>query len=191
MATNVIGCAYLTYALLPKLTASASARIVTLSSFLANSTSESALTARMRDIGGLKETETTSDIYNQSKALVTLWSQALQLRLRASPATAHILVASCDPGLVATAIQTKTQSSMYTSCASCWSGLFGKTSAQGAVPVVFCATSGEVAAHGGAMWSEGPRVRLMQLKSYFTAANRDLAFETINKAIEGMGRKAF
>ena len=56
--------------------------------------------------------------------------------------------------------------------------------------MTFCATSAEVAAHPGAVWTEGPRVRLMPLKPYFNAENRDLAWAAINAAIKATGRDA-
>ena len=72
----------------------------------------------------------------------------------------------------------------------CLVPIFAKTPAGGAVPVVFCATSAEVAAHPGAVWTEGPRVKLMPLKPYFNDKNRDAAWVAINTAIQETGRDA-
>ena len=58
------------------------------------------------------------------------------------------------------------------------------------MPLIFCATSAEVAAHPGAVWTEGPRVKLMPLKPYFNAENRDAAWAAINAAIKATGRAA-
>ena len=66
-----------------------------------------------------------------------------------------------------------------------------KGPAAGAVPITFCATSPEVATHGGAVWTEGPRVRLMApLEPFFNDANRDAAFSAINKVLRTAGRGA-
>ena len=72
----------------------------------------------------------------------------------------------------------------------CLVPLFAKTPAGGAVPLTFCATSAEVAAHPGAVWTEGPRVKLMALKPYFNEKNRDAAWIAINAAIVATGRSA-
>ena len=74
----------------------------------------------------------------------------------------------------------------------CLVPIFAKTPAGGAVPVVFCATSAEVAAHPGAVWTEGPRVKLMPLKKRcFNDKNRDAAWSAINAAIKATGRSAW
>jgi hypothetical protein len=70
---------------------------------------------------------------------------------------------------------------------SCVVSLIGKTPAQGAVPLVFCATSAEVAANPGAVWTQGPRPKLMPLKPYF-AQSSDAAWAAINAAIRATGR---
>lgn len=191
LGTNVIGCAALTYGLLPLVVASPSARIIVLSSAMVHRSSASAIAARFADVGGARAASTTVAIYAESKVIVTLWAAALQRALRATPAAAHVLVASCDPGTVDSGIQNKTQGGCFGAVLRFGFPLVAKTPALGAVPVVFCATAADVAAHGGATWTEGPRVRLLALKSYFNDANRDAAFKAVNAAIEGTGRKSF
>jgi hypothetical protein len=58
------------------------------------------------------------------------------------------------------------------------------------MPVTFCATSGEVAAHPSAVWTEGPRVKLMALKPHFNDENRGAGWVAINAAIKATGRDA-
>lgn len=73
--TNVIGCAHLTYGLLPLVSASPTGRIVILSSFYVSSCTQRSISARLLDVGGVRETSTTLAHYNESKVLVTLWGQ--------------------------------------------------------------------------------------------------------------------
>lgn len=119
---------------------------------------------------------------------------ALQRALRASPASKHVLVASCDPGIVVTNIfdKDKVQATMFMSFLRCCGlSLLGKSPEKGAEPVVNCATSPHVADHGGAMWAEGPVMRLYPLPAaYFTRENSDAAFAAINVAIKSTGRPA-
>ena len=190
LATNTIGCAYLTYQLLPLLAASRTARIVILTATIVGASSAKAIAARLADVGGCKDTPSNFAAYTDSKVLVSLWGQALQIALRANPATAHVLVASCDPGPVNTSIVSKTKSSCLTSFLSVVVSLVGVAPAKGAVPVIFCATSPEVAAHGGTVWAQGPNVKLMKLKPYFNDENRDATFAAINAAIRKAGRAA-
>jgi NAD(P)-dependent dehydrogenase (short-subunit alcohol dehydrogenase family) len=188
LASNVIGCAHLTYGLLPSLSASPHSRIVILSSGMVHQSSSSAILKRFQDIGGVKDNSTTLATYAESKVLISLWGQALQIALRNQPQTSHILVASCDPGAVNSGIANKTQAGLFTSVLAFVFPLISKTPELGAVPVIFCATSSAIKDHGGDVWTEGPNVKLMKLKSYFNSSNRDLAFKGINDVIKSTGR---
>jgi hypothetical protein len=68
--------------------------------------------------------------------------------------------------------------------------MFGKTPAQGAIPVTFLATAADVASHPGAVWDEGPRVKLAKVKPYVTDENSAAAWTAINAAIKATGRAA-
>jgi len=201
LGTNLIGCAYLTYGLLPQVIASPSGRIIITSSWYAAECESGAFEARLRDVGGRRDTTSSMPLqYNQSKALQTMWAEALQLRLRAAPSSAHVLVASVNPGAVATSIfdADKSQPTCFM-----WfvrniaTKIICVSAEQGALPLLACATSPEVAKNPGAMFgSPGPsnagfKVKLFQLpKGLFTHKNRDAAFAAINSAIESTGRKA-
>jgi len=188
LASNVIGCAHLTYGLLPCLSASPNSRIVILSSGMVHQSSQSAISKRLRDIGGFKDESTTLATYAESKVLVSLWGTALQIALRVNPKTSHILVASCDPGAVNSGIANKMQPGILTSALQMIFPFISKTPELGAVPVIYCATSPEIKDHGGEVWTEGPRVQVMKLKGYFNTANRDAAYNGINDVIISTGR---
>ena len=187
LASNVIGCAHLTYGLLPCLSASSNSRIVILSSGMVHQSSQPAISKRLLDIGGLKDVSTTLATYAESKVLVSLWGTALQITLRANPKTSHILVASCDPGAVNSGIANKMQPGFLTSALQMIFPLISKTPELGAVPIIYCATSPEIKDHGK-VWTEGPRVQVMKLKGYFNTANRDAAYKGINDVIISTGR---
>jgi len=184
----VIGCAHLTYGLLPSLSKSPTARIVILSSGMVHQSSVSAISKRLLDVGGVKDTTTSLSTYAESKVLISLWGQALQDSFLLQPQLSHILVASCDPGAVNTGIQNKTQSSLLTIALAFIFPLISKTPALGAVPVVFCATSPLIKDNKGAVWTEGPRVSLMKLKSYFNKENQKATLKAINTALISAGR---
>lgn len=201
LGTNAIGCAYLTYRLLPLVAASRTGRIIVTSSWYAAEVSPRAFAARLQDVGGRHDASSAMDAqYNQSKALQTMWAEALQLKLRAAPGTAHVLVASANPGAVATSVfdPDKTQPSCFM-----WfvrnfaSKLICVPADKGAMPLLACATAPETAEHPGAMFgAAGPanagfKMQLFKLPAkLFTSANRDAAFEAINAAIVSTGRKA-
>ena len=137
--------------------------------------------------------------YNQSKALQTMWAEALQLKLRTTPASAHVLVASANPGAVTTSVfnTDKVQPSCFT-----WfvrnvaSKLIKLVSAdRGAMPLLACATAPEVENSPGAVFGAagtsnlGYTMQLFKLpKALFTSSNRDTAFAAINAAIVSTGR---
>jgi len=201
LGTNVLGCAYLTYGLLPQVAASRSGRIVVTSSWYAADCAPRAFAARLLDVGGRRDASSSMPLqYNQSKALQTMWAAALQRALRAAPATAHVLVASANPGAVASGVfdADKVQPSCFM-----WfvrnvaSKLICVSAERGALPLLACATSPEVAKHPGAMFgaagpaNSGSEMRLFKLPAaLFTDANRDAAFAAINAAIVSTGRKA-
>ena len=188
LATNVIGCAALTYALLPQLAAAPAARIITLSSAMINMSSARDIAARLADVGGAREAATTHGIYAQSKVVISLWAQALQRALRAEPATARIQVFSCDPGTVNTGIQHKSSAGLVNNFLSFVFPFIGKTPEAGAVPVLHLASADVPAEQGGAVFTEGPRVRLFKTPAYMDEANRDAAFAAVNAALRGKGR---
>jgi NAD(P)-dependent dehydrogenase (short-subunit alcohol dehydrogenase family) len=201
LGTNAIGCAYLTYGVLPCVVASPTGRIVNTSSWYGADCAPAALEARLADVGGRRETASDMAVhYNESKALQTMWGEALQLKLRDSPSSAHVLVASANPGAVATGVfdTDKTQPTCFMWFVRNVAIKFIAVSAErGAQPLLACATSPEVAKHPGAMFgAAGPAnsgfdARLFPLpKALFTAANRDAAFAAINAAITSTGRKA-
>jgi NAD(P)-dependent dehydrogenase (short-subunit alcohol dehydrogenase family) len=201
LGTNTIGSAYLTSCLLPQVAASRTGRIIITSSWYAAECSPRAFAARLQDVGGRRDAASAMDLqYNQSKALQTMWAEALQLKLRAAPGTAHVLVASVNPGAVATSVfdAEKVQPSCFM-----WfvrnfaSKLICVPADKGAMPLLACATAPEVADNPGAMFgAAGPanagfKAQLFKLPGkLFTSANRDAAFEAINAAIVSTGRKA-
>ncbi len=116
------------------------------------------------------------------------------------PATAHILVASVNPGAVATSVfeADKVQPSCFM-----WfvrnvaTNIICVSAEKGAMPLLACAKSPSVADHPGAMFgSAGPanagyEMRLFKLPAaIFTGANRDAAFAAINAAIVATSRTA-
>jgi hypothetical protein len=103
-------------------------------------------------------------------------------------ATARIQVYSCDPGAVNTGIQHKSSAGLITNILSLMFPLIGKTPEAGAVPVLHLATAAIPAEQGGAVFTEGPAVRLFKTPSYMSEANRDAAFAAINAALRDKGR---
>lgn len=230
LGTNMMGCAHLTYGLLPQIIASPTGRIVTVhhevcvrcpavparapnshrerplppplprSSWYAADCSPAAFALRLKDVGGRKDESTAMDRqYNESKALQTLWTEALQLALRAESASAHVLVASANPGAVLTDIfdVTKAQPSCFM-----WfvrniaTKIITVRADRGAMPLLACATSPLVASHPGLMFgapgpgNDGLKLRLFALpKKLFNGANRDLAFKAINAELVASGRE--
>ena len=201
LGTNTIGCAYLTYGLLPQIIASPTGRIVITSSWYAAECEPRAFEARLQDVGGRRDTDSSMPLqYNQSKALQTMWAEALQMKLRDTPSSAHVLVASANPGAVATSVfdVDKTQPTCFM-----WfvrnvaSNLICVSSEKGAMPLLACATSPELAKNPGSMFgaagpsNSGSKMQLFKLpKKLFTPSNRDAAFAAINAAIVSTGRKA-
>ena len=200
LGTNMMGCAHLTYGLLPQVIASPTGRIVITSSWYAADCSPAAFALRLKDVGGRKdETSAMDRQYNESKALQTMWAEALQLALRAKSASAHVLVASANPGAVLTDIfdVTKAQPSCFM-----WfvrnvaTKIITVRADRGAMPLLACATSPLVASHPGLMFgapgpgNDGLKLRLFALpKKLFTSANRDLAFAAINFELVAAGRE--
>ena len=92
LGVNVIGTAHLTHGLLPLVAASASGRIVVLSSDMVKMVPAADLEKRLADVGGRTATESTMAMYSQSKALNTLYAAALQARCSASQSAKHVVV---------------------------------------------------------------------------------------------------
>ena len=108
LATNLIGLAYLTNALVPNVSASRTGRIIIVTATpVGQFSSAAAIAARLRDVGGMRDTTTTFGSYLDSKVFASLYGQALQRHLAARAGSKHVLVASCDPGAVSTPIQAK------------------------------------------------------------------------------------
>ena len=200
LGTNTIGCAYLTYGLLPQISASPTGRIIITSSWYAAECSPASFAQRLKDVGGRQDTTSAMDRqYNESKALQTMWGEALQIAVRAERASAHVLVASANPGAVMTSIfdAEKVQASCFM-----WFvrnialNIITVTADRGAMPLLACATASMVASHPGAMFgapgpgNSGLKMQLFKLpKDLFTNANREAAFAAINAAIVATGRK--
>ena len=127
-------------------------------------------------------------VYAESKVVLTLWGQVLQVALHKSPSTRHVLVAPCHPGAINSGIQHKLKPALWTYLLTCFFPLNSKTPAQGAVPVMHCATAGEVAQHGGHMWGKGPTMKLFKPLPRFTDATRDAAMAAVNAALKDAGR---
>jgi hypothetical protein len=64
----------------------------------------------------------------------------------------------------------------------------GKTPEAGAVPALHLASADIPAEQGGAVFTEGPKVRLFKTPAYMTEANRDAAFAAINAVLRSKGR---
>ena len=107
LATNLIGLAHLTNSLVSNVSASPNGRIVIVTATPVQWSSDGAIAARLRDVGGKHDTATTFGSYTDSKVFASLYGQALQRHLSAREGSKHVLVASCDPGGVNTPIQGK------------------------------------------------------------------------------------
>jgi NAD(P)-dependent dehydrogenase (short-subunit alcohol dehydrogenase family) len=117
LATNLIGLAHLTNSLVPNVSASPTGRIVIVTATPVKWSSEGAIAARLRDVGGKGDTATTFGSYTDSKVFASLYGQALQRHLAARAGSKHVLVASCDPGGVNTPIQGKMVPGLLTTLA--------------------------------------------------------------------------
>lgn len=138
-----VGTAYLTAKLLPLLAKSPSPRIVVVSSGSIGFLNESKFLTFMEDLTGENLTVSNMDVYAFSKAANTLYAMELQKRLKTSMPTA--VVVSVDPGAVLTDIQNKTdKNGLLARFLGFLYPYIAKSPAQGALPVVYCATSDDL-----------------------------------------------
>lgn len=183
LGTNVFGTAYLTKILMPLVLKSPSARIVILSSGFVNMVSETMFEKYIKDIGGENLKETNLEVYAVSKILNAMYAYELQNRYKQS----NVVVTSVHPGFVLSDIQNKTNKDLWVT--NFFDGLavwFAKSTAEGALPVLYCATSPDFdnfPEFHGKMFSDGPNVQLFKMPRVFTPTNCSRAYEEIERVI--------
>jgi retinol dehydrogenase-14 len=139
-ATNVLAYFLLTELLLPRLRASAPARIVNVASELAGGLDLDDVQFERRPYRG-------TAAYAQSKQADRLLTWDAARRLEGSGVTANAM----HPGAVATPLLANT-SGLRGAAADSWARSIGRTPEQGADTVVWLASSPEVAALNGRFW---------------------------------------
>lgn len=184
IGTNGVGTAYLTSVVLPLIMKSPAPRIVIVSSGLVNGISEAKFNDFMKDIGGETLTETNLNAYSFSKILNTMYAYELQRRLIDS----NVIVTSCEPGFVNSDIQKKTNKELLiTKITGTLSSFAAKSTTEGAIPLLYCATSPDIAADKslhGKMFGEGPYVKTFKVPSFITPESCARAYDLLEELIQ-------
>lgn len=195
LGTNLLGTTYLTYSLLPLISAAPAGRVVFLGAAPVNMVHQSGVETYIKDVGGERLTSCTFETYSVSKLFTCLFALELQKRLLSHPRAAYNKVECyvADPGVARTSFHGKLEPGAFKVVTGMIEFLVATDLETGALSSIYCATRPSIpAAMRGGAFQAGPRVAPFKWSTRaYNEVNASRVFDAINAAIAGKGFKIF